>query len=120
MIKQIHAFHKLLKILQPIFNYPYLELIPKFHRTLVRFRTVAVGCNTYRNNANKILLYVLKQFYDFTLNTNNTHCLKNSYQLIEYNILNDLFQKYFTNLKLTKNIDIGFFKNLTNFIINNN
>ena len=37
-----------------------------------------------------------------------------------YNIVNDLFQKYFTNLKLTKSIDIGHFKTITNFIIKNN
>ena len=70
------------------------------------------------------MLNVLKQIYGQTLNANNTHCLKNTYQLIEslnkyknvnkivtydftdlfndinlndsYNIINDLFQKYFT------------------------
>ena len=36
-----------------------------------------------------------------------------------YNIINDLFQKHFTNLELTKNIDIGYFKTVTKFIINN-
>ena len=44
---------------------------------------VTVGFNTYRNDANKILFNILKQIYDITLKTNNTHCLKNSYQLIE-------------------------------------
>ena len=44
--KQVNAFHKLLKIPQSNFNYPYLVLIPKFHKSPVKFRTVAVGCNT--------------------------------------------------------------------------
>ena len=79
---QIYAFHKLL-IPQSNFNYPYLVLIPKFHKSPVKFRTVTVDCNTYSNNANKILLNILKQIYDLTLKTNNTYCLKNSYQLIE-------------------------------------
>ena len=65
------------------FNYPYLVLIPKFHKFLVRFQTVTVGCNAYCNSATKILLNIIRQIYDLTLNTTNTHCLKNSYQLIE-------------------------------------
>ena len=94
------------------------------------------------------MLNILKQIHALTLKTNNTHCLKNNYQLIEslnkiknvktivtydftdlfnninlndlYNIINDLFQKYFTKLKLTKCIDIIYFKTLKNFIICNN
>ena len=31
-----------------------------------------------------------------------------------------MFQKHLTNLELTKNIDIGYFKTLSNFTINNN
>ena len=31
-----------------------------------------------------------------------------------------MFEKHFNNLELTKNIDIGYFKTLINFIINNN
>ena len=31
-----------------------------------------------------------------------------------------MFQKHFTNLEFSKNIDIGYFKKLINFIINNN
>ena len=34
-------------------------------------------------------------------------------------IINFLFQKYFTKLKLTKHIDINYFKTLANFIIYN-
>ena len=33
--KQIYAYHKLLKIPQSNFNYPYLVLIPKFHKSPV-------------------------------------------------------------------------------------
>ena len=61
---KIHAFYKLLKVHQSNFNYPYLVLIPKFHKTPVRFWTVTVDYNTYSNNANKILLNVLKQIYN--------------------------------------------------------
>ena len=60
------------------------------------------------------MLNVLKQIYDLTLNTNDTHCRKNNiviYDFIDlnylYNIINDFFQKHFNNLKLTKNIHIG-------------
>ena len=37
-----------------------------------------------------------------------------------HNIINDLFQNYFTKLKLAKNTDIVYFKAITNFTINNN
>ena len=81
--KQICADHKLLKIPQSSFNYLYLVLIPKFYKSPVKFRTVTVGCNTYSNSASKILLNILKQIYVLTIKTNDTHCHKNSYQLIE-------------------------------------
>ena len=55
----------------------------KFHKTPVKFRTVTVGYNIYSNDGNNFFLNDLKQIYDLTLNTNNTHCLKNNYQLIE-------------------------------------
>ena len=138
-------FINFLRFPQSNFNYPYQVLIPKFHKSPVRFRIVTVHCNTYSNKCKLILLKILKQIYDLSLNTNNTHCIKNNYQLAEslikiknvnnivtydfsdlfnninlndlYNIMNDLFQKYFTNLKLTKNIDVLYFKILSNFII---
>ena len=80
--KQIHAFYKLLKLLQNNFNYPYLVLISKFHKKLVKFRTVTIGYYTHSNNASKFLLSILKQIYDLTIN-NNSYYLKNSYQLLE-------------------------------------
>ena len=42
-----------------------------YNKSPVKFRTVTVGCNTSSNNANKILLNVLKQIYDLILNTDN-------------------------------------------------
>ena len=54
--KQIHAFYKFLKLPHNNFNYPYLILIPKFHKKLFKFGTVTIGCSTYSNSAGKFLL----------------------------------------------------------------
>ena len=59
-------------------------------------------------NVNNIVIYYFTDLFN-NINLNDL-----------YNIINNLFQKHFTNLELTKNIDIGYFKSLTNFIINNN
>ena len=76
-------FYKLFKLHRNKFNYQYLVLIPKFYKKPSKFFLVTItGCNIYSNNASKFLLIVLKQIYDLTIN-NNSHCLKNNYQLIE-------------------------------------
>ena len=62
----------------------------------VKFHTLTIGCNTDNNNASKFLLSILKKKkYDLTIN--DSHCLKNSYQLIE--CINKL--KNITNIVVT-------------------
>ena len=73
----------MLKLRHNNFKYRYLILIPKFHIKPIKFCAITIGCNTYSNNASKFLLRILKQIYDFSIN-NNSHCLKNGHQLIEY------------------------------------
>ena len=91
--------------------------------------------------------FLSTQIYEKTCNNDNNHTLKNSYQLVENinklkninnivtydfkdlfsnvnfrdlsNIINSLFQEYYTQLQLPDNINADYFKTLTNFIINN-
>ena len=58
--RRTYSFHKLLKIPQTTFNLSYLILIPKCHKNPIIFCTVITGCNTYSNDASKILLNILK------------------------------------------------------------
>ena len=79
--KQIIAHYKLFKLKHNL-NFPYIVLIPKFHKSPITFRTVTIGFNSYTNAADKQLLFILKQFYDqFT--KQETHIIKNSFELIK-------------------------------------
>ena len=53
--QQICSNHKLLKIPQTIFNFPYFPLIPNFYKNPISFSTVTTGRNTYSNSESKIL-----------------------------------------------------------------
>ena len=56
----------------------------------------------------KLLLDILKQIYEKTLNNHNNHAFKNSYQLVEYinklksiiNIIKYDFKDLFSNINL--------------------
>lgn len=143
--RSILNYYKLLDIPHTNFKYPYLVLIPKFHKTPIKFRTVTIGCNTYNNNANKLLLSILTQLHNITSQSHNTHYLKNSFQLIDIlkglknvnniitldfkdlfnniylsdlsDIINSMFCLYQNQLTLPDKVDANYFKTLTNFII---
>lgn len=146
--RKINSFYKLLHFPSTNFNYPYLVLIPKFHKSPIKFRTVTIGCNTYNNKANKLLLNILNQLYSVTSKIDNVHCIKNSFMLIDilknlksisnivtfdfkdlfnninlsdlFTIINSLFIKFRPHLSLPTHVDAEYFSTLTNFIIYNN
>lgn len=143
--RKILNFHKLLNIKCQNFNYPYIVLIPKFHKSPIKFRSVTVGCNAYNNVAGKLLLNFLNQINTLSKGDNKIS-IKNSYELkkkihnitnISYiktydfkdlfnniqipdlhKVIHSLYKEYFLKHKIP--IDEAYFKRLLNFILNNN
>lgn len=144
--KKILAFHRLLKISNNNLNYPYIVLIPKFHKTPIKFREVTIGCNTYNNETCKKLLNILKIIHENEINNNTKSVsIKNSFELTKRTkhlqsvrqIITYDFQDLFNNINLTKlkqvidelfhknqtsltKISPEYFNDLTNFLIFNN
>jgi len=146
--KKIFNYHKLLKLDHSNFKYPYMVLIPKFHKCPLNFRTVTIGCNAYNNHAAQKLFIILNHIKENIKNNpsniivSNSHDLKNILiklknvtALATYDF-KDLFNNISINdlqsviLTLYKDIQpciinndtitIDYLKTLTNYLIKNN
>lgn len=78
--KRLIAKYKLLKLKFTNIKFPYLVLIPKFHKSPIKFRSVTSAHNTYATLANKRLLEMLVK-----LNKSiNSNCIiNNSFELVK-------------------------------------
>jgi hypothetical protein len=85
--KRIDALYRRLGISNSNRKFPYLILVPKLHKTPVKFRPITVGCNTYIELANNELLKLLKILY-IKIKHVGCNIIKNSYDVIR--ILNGL------------------------------
>lgn len=79
--KRIIALYKKVGFNLTKFKFPYLILIPKLHKTPVKFRSVTVGCGTYLEYANTKLLQVIKHIYNH-MEKSGGYIIKNSYEAI--------------------------------------
>lgn len=50
--RHILSYHTLSGLKNKDFNYPYIVVIPKFHKNPLKFRTMTSGYNTYNTHAN--------------------------------------------------------------------
>lgn len=144
--KKIIALYKQLKISNNNYNFPYMVLIPKFHKTPITFRTVTVEFNTYTNKAASKLLSLLKIVNEEIVHKKYNIYIKNSFELIEeikqfpkiyeintydfkdlfnclnikdlYSVMVQLFKEYKDIVAL--NVNINFFKKLLNMVLFNN
>jgi hypothetical protein len=80
---RIRAFYRRAGFKIGDFKFPYLVLIPKFHKFPVKFRTVTVGCNTYLTDANNKLLSLLKIVYK-TLIKEGGYFINNSLTVVKH------------------------------------
>ena len=123
-------------------DFPYLILIPKFHKSPVTFRTINYGFSSYLVDANKAKHYILKSLLDKVLDSESSVIVRNSYQLIEklntlknvqgiyaYDFqdplnsidISDLMDKVTVFFKNYKNsVNINYFWNLFKFVLKEN
>jgi len=144
IIKKVNAFYKLLKLKIKNINFPYVIIVPKFHKTPIAFRSITCGTNIYSSSANKLLLKYLTQMYEI-LTVNKLSILNNSYSLItsinnqhQFNHINTFdFKDLFNNIDIedlnivilklfdlansikTLNINLSHFKSLLKFVTYN-
>ena len=69
IIKKIVAFYKLVKFKIKNINFPYVTVVPKFHKTPKAFRSITCGTYIYSSLASKLLLKYLTPIFE-TLNAN--------------------------------------------------
>lgn len=147
--RKIIKFHKLLNLKCPNLNYPYIVLVPKFHKSPIKFRTVTVGCNTFNNTASKLLLNILNIISKNLTETNvNSIRIKNSYELLTklqklsnvkriktfdfkdlfnnitisdlHAVINRLINDNISLVQKSYNLDAQYINTLTNFVLKHN
>ena len=142
--KKIIAFYKLLKLKINKINYPYVMIVPKFHKTPIAFRSITCGTNIYFTIASNVLLKLLTQILE-VLKTNKISIINSSYSLItslnnnfQYNYINTYdFKDLYNNIDIEDlnkvilklyfqvnsckalNIKASYFKKLLNFVTKN-
>ncbi len=82
IFNRIKAIYKTIGIHICKINFPYLILIPKFHKNPIKFRTVTCGYNSYLVKANKDLLNIINKIFDYIQSIEKTAIIKNSFQLV--------------------------------------
>jgi hypothetical protein len=63
-------------------KFPYIVLIPKFHKVPIKFRAVTIGCNTYLTIANTRLLELLK-IVMLKIKKEGSYIVNNSYEVVK-------------------------------------
>lgn len=111
--KRLIALYKKVGIIIKNIKFPYLVLIPKLHKTPVKFRSVTVGCGSYLEIANKKLLKIISNIY-YHMNQLGGIIIRNSYEAIK--ILNNLpiisYFKSFDFADLFNSINLGDLKEI--------
>jgi len=104
--KKILVFYKLVKLKIKNINFPYVIIVPKFHKIPIAFRSITCGTNIYSSIASKLLLKYLTQIFE-TLKINNNSILNNSYSFItsinnqQFNCINTFdFKDLFNNINI--------------------
>ena len=108
--KKILAFYKLLKIKPDNFDFPYLFITVKFHKTPIGFRFVTSGTKSYNKKASEALQTYLKIITDHLISQGDNFIILNSQRVINY----------IDNFSRINTIDTYDFENLFTSLPHNN